>query len=80
MAGTSPSKQSLTKYCNDKYIQKQQSQKGVNSCMQNVHQRLREYQGSHGKTSVSKALFQSSKDEKSPSGKITSTLGKNLRF
>lgn len=40
----SPMKQNLTKYCNDKGVQ-------------NVHQRLREYQGSQGKTSVSKALF-----------------------
>jgi hypothetical protein len=58
-------KQSLSKYCNEKTgptVGKAMSY-GMNSTnggssIQNVHQRLREYQGSHGKTSVSKALFQ----------------------
>lgn len=62
----SPIKQSLSKYCNDKSgqcVPKATEYIGVNTeaSVHNVHQRLREYQGSHGKTSVSKALFQSSK-------------------
>ena len=65
----SPMKQSLSKYCNEKSgpsagkaAAYQGTTQGGGSSIQNVHQRLREYQGSHGKTSVSKALFQGQKD------------------
>lgn len=46
-----------------KYGMDKQSDMMVNggSSIQNVHQRLREYQGNQGHTSVSKSLFQSDK-------------------
>jgi hypothetical protein len=59
------------------------------SSIQNVHQRLREYQGSHGKTTVSKALFQSNKESISDKAigspaklqqKTASAFGQNMRF
>ena len=60
----SPTKQSLSKFCNEKTgpgVSKATEYIGVqDNSIQNVHQRLRDYQGSHGKTSVSKALFQQS--------------------
>jgi len=69
MINVSPMKQSLSKYCNEKTgpsagkgISNSGTVTGGGSSIHNVHQRLREYQGSHGKTSVSKALFQSQKD------------------
>lgn len=74
----SPIKQSLSKYCNDKATG---NHNGGSSSIQNVHQRLREYQGSQGKTSVSRALFQHG--ECSPSklqSKTASAFGQNLRF
>ena len=88
-------KQSLSKYCNEKTGPSASkafsySGKGSNggSSIQNVHQRLREYQGSHGKTNVSKALFQQkdAQQEKtlgSPSKlqqKTASAFGQSLRF
>ena len=86
----SPSKQSLSKYCNDKSgacVSKATEYIGAQeSTIQNVHQRLRDYRGSHGKTSVSKALFQTSQSDKmggSPSKlqqKTASAFGQNLRF
>lgn len=59
----------------------QQSMQGPSGMMQNAHKRLREYQGSQGKTSVSKALFQS--EAHSPSKhqpKTASAFSQNLRF
>lgn len=90
----SPVKQSLSKYCNEKSgptagASGSQNPSGGNSSIQNVHQRLREYQGSHGKTtSVSKALFQNKESsdivkQSSPpklQSKTASAFGQSLRF
>jgi hypothetical protein len=91
----SPVKQSLSKYCNEKTgptsgaSNSQNPPGGGNSSIQNVHQRLREYQGSHGKTtSVSKALFQNKESndiakQSSPpklQSKTASAFGQSLRF
>ena len=48
----SPIKQNLSKYCNDKG-----NLPANTNSIQNIQNRLREYQGSQGKTSVSKTLF-----------------------
>lgn len=51
-----------------------------------AHSRLREYQNSHGKSSVSKSLFKGGQtdDQKSPQSKLhsktASAFGQNMRF
>lgn len=95
LINVSPMKQSLSKYCNEKTGPSAGKTMGYGmnssnggSSIQNVHQRLREYQGSHGKTSVSKALFQQKdgpleKGTGSPSKlqqKTASAFGQSLRF
>lgn len=72
---------------------KEDGQQEAQNSLQSVHQRLREYQGSHGTASVSKALFQGGAPA-SPTGgdqmiasqapqlqsKTASAFGQSLRF
>lgn len=82
----SPVKPSMSKYCNDKSSigqhgrhddlglnDRDYSEGAKTNSVQNVHQRLRDYQGSHGKTSVSKALFQAGGQQSSSPGGVTLT-------
>lgn len=46
------------KSCITEYKEDGMTKQDAQNSLQSVHQRLREYQGSHGTASVSKALFQ----------------------